>query len=129
MSDEYITYEGKCHCGRIHFTIRSKPITTGVRCNCSICRRKNAVMSSKYYDPPDFQLLSGEEALSVYTFNEEETYHYFCKQCGIYPFHGPDQYRVNLGCIDNIDLEKLNIRVFDGRHTWRFFDQIERSGK
>lgn len=123
---ELRNYEGQCHCGRIRFRITSEPITSGVRCNCSICRRRNAVMSSAYYPPEAFELISGEEALVLYQFEPREVNHYFCKDCGIYPFHdgveNPGTYRINLGCIDEIDLETLKIRLFDGRDTWQFVD-------
>ncbi|MBT3785907.1 GFA family protein [bacterium] len=126
MPGSSVIYEGKCHCGQIQFRIKSEPIQTGVRCNCSICRRKNAVMSGGYYPPENFQLISGAESLSNYQFEPNMVNHYFCKHCGNYPFHdgtdNPGTFRVNLGCIDEIDLEALKIRIFDGKETWKFLD-------
>ena len=35
------TYRGSCHCGAIRFTFKGPDkIESGLRCNCSICRRK-----------------------------------------------------------------------------------------
>ena len=98
-----------------------------MRCNCSVCRRKNAIMSREYYPPDRFELLSGEEALSTYRFAPNMVNHYFCKHCGIYPFHDPVEqpelgYRVNLGCVDAIDPHELPIKVFDGRDSWTYLD-------
>ena len=45
------TYSGSCHCGAVRFRVRGEEITTGIRCNCSICIRRGAVMSTVYYPP------------------------------------------------------------------------------
>jgi len=40
-------YTGSCHCGAIRFSFTGPDtIDRGLRCNCSICRRKGALMSS-----------------------------------------------------------------------------------
>ena len=56
----------------------------------------------------------------MYQFDTKIAKHYFCKTCGIYPFHEtmrvPGHYRVNLGCIDDIDTNEItDIEVFDGK--------------
>ena len=82
-------------------------IRTGCRCNCSICIRKGAVMSSRDLAPEEFDALEGKESLTVYQFGDREVNHYFCSRCGTYPFHDgtakPGHYRVNLGCVDGLD--------------------------
>jgi hypothetical protein len=60
------TYNGSCHCGAVRFRFRSEEITSGCRCNCSICIRRGVVMSSRYFTPDEFELLDGKEALTVY---------------------------------------------------------------
>jgi len=113
------TYSGSCHCGAVRFRFRSEAIATGCRCNCSICVRKGAVMSSRYIPPDDFEELEGLDALSVYRFGDAVVNHYFCRRCGIYPFHDstekPGCYRVNLGCVDGLDPLSLAIDVLDRR--------------
>ena len=42
-------YNGSCHCGAVKFTFEDAEPLTGVRCNCSICKRKGAVMSEHWY--------------------------------------------------------------------------------
>ncbi len=112
------SYRGKCHCGAVRFVLESEPITNGLRCNCSICIRKGAVMSLPYFPPEDITI-EGAESLGVYRFGDAVVNHYFCKTCGVYPFHDvatrPGHYRVNLGCVDEVDALALAIDVIDGR--------------
>jgi hypothetical protein len=111
-------YRGSCHCGAVRFRLESEPITTGCRCNCSICRRKGTVMSDVYFAPDVFTLES-RDTLAVYRWGDQDVNHYFCTTCGIYTFHDttatPGHYRVNLGCIDDLDTLTLEIRLIDGR--------------
>lgn len=106
---------GNCHCGAIKFQIFSdlSELTT---CNCSICIRKNALMVKVHED--DFSLLEGEELLTLYQFNTNTAKHYFCGNCGIYPFHrkrsAPDSYGVNVFCLENVDLEGIPVRETHG---------------
>jgi len=113
-------YIGSCHCGKIRFSFdHDAPIESGLRCNCSICRRKGAVMSNFFLSPQELDIQTDEGALGLYQFDTKIAKHFFCKHCGIYPFHEtvrkPGYYRVNLGCIDAVDTNTLAIDVFDGR--------------
>ncbi|MEE9328084.1 MAG: GFA family protein [Cocleimonas sp.] len=71
--------------------------------------------------PPDELTIEIKEegSLGLYEFDNKAAHHFFCKKCGIYPFHQtfrmPDQYRVNLGCIESIDTATLDIGLFDGK--------------
>lgn len=114
------SYEGRCHCGAVRFRFRSEEITEGRRCNCSICIRKGAVVSARYYEPSEFEIVQGRDDLSLYRWGDKMVNHYFCKHCGIYPFHdGIDDYegrfRVNLGCVEGIDALALEMKMLDGR--------------
>lgn len=117
MSEEY---HGSCHCGAIKFSYVGEPITKGLRCTCSMCARKGAMMSSEIIAPDKLKIDAKEGALGLYQFGAKTAKHFFCKECGIYPFHEtarkPGYYRVNLGCIDNIDTFALEFDVFDGKH-------------
>lgn len=112
-------YEGSCHCGAISFTFLQESITSGLRCNCSICKRKGAVMSNFLLAPAELDITAEKGVLGLYQFGSKVAKHFFCKTCGIYPFHEtvrkPGHFRVNLGCIDAVDTESLEIDVFDGR--------------
>jgi len=120
MTDNQRQFTGACHCGAVRFQFTSAPITTALQCNCSICSRKNAIMSTDYIDPENFQLVKGEEALSLYHWGDKDVNHWFCKTCGIYPFHDsiyePGKYRINLGCVEGVDTRALKIRQFDGKN-------------
>ena len=113
-------YDGRCHCGAIRFRFQSEEITEGRRCNCSICVRKGAVMSARYYPDDEFELLAGKDALSAYRFGDHMVNHHFCKHCGVYPFHdGIGEHhrgtRVNLGCVEGVDVYALDVKLIDGR--------------
>ncbi len=112
------TYRGSCHCATVVFEVDTELEALGV-CNCSICRRRNAVMLR--VPAERFRLLAGEEALTLYQFNTKTAKHYFCRHCGIYPFHrprvAPDAYAVNVFCLDGLDAEdiaRLPVHRFDG---------------
>ena len=112
-------YQGSCHCGEVTFSFQSGSITKGLRCNCSICVRKGTLMSADMIAYTELKVHSGQKSLSLYQFETNVAKHYFCKVCGIYPFHEtrrkPGFYRVNLGCIKDIDLYSLEVDVFDGK--------------
>jgi hypothetical protein len=113
-------YQGSCHCGAVKFSYTGEEITRGLRCNCSICSRKGAMMSSEVIAPEALEIQAGEEALGLYQFGDRVARHFFCKNCGIYTFNQtvrkPGHYRVNLGCIEGVDVFLLEADVFDGKH-------------
>jgi len=108
-------YRGSCHCGTVRFTIESDfpELTT---CDCSICRRKNALMVKVH--ETQFNLLCGEEWLTEYRFHTMTARHYFCKRCGIYPFHRkrdtPDYFGVNVFCLEGFDPAGIPVRQTAG---------------
>ncbi|SAL32600.1 glutathione-dependent formaldehyde-activating protein [Caballeronia terrestris] len=108
--------KGSCHCGRVTFEVRT-PVEPAMRCNCSLCRRKGALMSPPFA-ASELKILSGEDSLTLYQFNTRVAKHYFCKHCGIYPFHqtrsNPLLWRVNLGCIEGVDPYALEASIGDG---------------
>ena len=113
------TYTGRCHCGSVEFEIDTTLDKVNI-CNCSICSRRNAVMHR--VSPEHFRVTRGEDMLTLYTFNTGTAKHYFCRNCGIYTFHqprsAPDQYTVNVFCLDGVDADTiagLAVNKFDGR--------------
>jgi hypothetical protein len=112
-------YKGSCHCGKVRFEIVTD-LNSAAECNCSICTKKGAL---HHRVPPErFKLVAGEDALTLYQFGTKTAKHWFCKYCGIHPFSNPraapDQYSINVHCLDNVDLSKasLEIKKFDGRN-------------
>jgi hypothetical protein len=111
--------QGSCHCGDVRFSFDSEPITKGIRCNCSICVRKGALMSTELVPPERFTIEARDGALGCYQFGHKVAKHYFCKHCGIYTFHTtrrvPGHFRVNLGCVEGVDPFALPADFFDGK--------------
>ena len=66
----------------------------------------------------DFELLDGEGSLTEYRWHTNTARHYFCKVCGIYPFHrkrsAPDSYGINVYCLEGAELEGIPIRDTGG---------------
>ena len=77
-------------------------------------------MSSEIIDPDKLKMEVEEGALGIYQFGLKTAKHYFCNKCGIYPFHEtarkPGHFRVNLGCLDEVDTFSLESDLFDGKH-------------
>lgn len=112
-------YSGSCHCGSVRFTFEALEIDDAMRCDCSICARKGAVLSSMVI-PPEQMEISGEEGvLSIYQFGTMTARHHFCNRCGIHTFVetrlNPGHYRINLGCVDELDALRLPEQIYDGK--------------
>ena len=109
-----------CHCGAVEAEINApdKPEKI-LKCNCSICKRKGAIMSMVKND--DFKITKGKNNLKLYQFHSKVAKHYFCSICGIYTHHhprsNPDMTGFNIGCIDDIDTFKLErVTIIDGHN-------------
>ncbi len=89
-----------------------------VRCNCSLCIRRSAVMF--YVAPAGFQLLSNQEHLAGYQFGNKTGTHHFCRVCGVFTFFeshyaGKHQFGINAACIDGFDPYTAEAELIDGR--------------
>lgn len=86
-------------------------------CDCSICRRKNALMVKVHES--SMRILCSDDALTTYVFNTQTAQHFFCKICGIYPFHRkrvtPDYFGVNVFCLEGFDLSDIPVCATDGK--------------
>jgi len=112
-----MTMEGGCHCGRVRFRVTAD--LDGVTiCNCSICTKKGILHLIVPLER--FELLSGKDDLTTYTFNTGVAKHTFCRHCGMHPFYvprsDPDKIDVNVRCIDDVDLATIKPKHFDGLH-------------
>jgi hypothetical protein len=109
-------YQGSCHCGTVKFEVDAT-ITPAGRCNCSLCKRKGALMTP-LFPAGNLRVLAGAEDLTLYQFNTRVARHFFCRHCGIYPFHqtrkDPGLWRVNVGCLEGVDPYALESSVSDG---------------
>lgn len=105
MNPDIKEANGACHCGTVRFHVKlSNGLHTARRCTCSYCRMRGAVAVSA--DLGGLEILEGEDALTLYTFNTGIAKHYFCSKCGIYTFHqrrsNPNQYGVNAACLEGV---------------------------
>ena len=99
-------HRASCHCGAV---VLELDLPDGIvdprRCDCSICRRKGAVVASVPLS--GIRIVQGEEYLTLYQFNTHTAKHYFCARCGIYTHHqrrsNPEQYGYNVGCLEGIN--------------------------
>lgn len=95
-----------CHCGLVKLELTlPNGIEKARRCNCSICRRKGAIIGAVSLN--GVRIIEGEDALSLYQFNTNAAIHYFCANCGIYTHHqlrsNPNEYGFNIGCLEGVN--------------------------
>jgi hypothetical protein len=113
-------YHGSCHCGAIKFDYEGEEITRGLRCSCSVCSRKGAMMSPEAIPSEKLNIDADENNIGLYQFGNKVAKHYFCKICGIYTHNEmlrmPGHSRVNLGCIEDLDTSDFEITLFDGKN-------------
>lgn len=109
-------YTGTCHCKAVAFAF-DVALDELVRCNCSLCSKRNALMATVPRDA--FRITSGQDVLRLYRWNSEVAQHYFCGTCGIYVYHqrrsDPAMLSVNACCIDDLDAAALPVRQVDGK--------------
>ena len=110
------TMQGGCHCGRVRFKVTAD-LNSVTYCNCSICSKKGFL--HLIVPPEQFELISGKDNLTTYTFNTGVAKHVFCKTCGIHPFYvprsHPDGFSVNARCLDPGTVEAMSLRQTNGR--------------
>lgn len=116
-SDEAKSVRGSCHCQAVSYVLADVP-STGIACNCSICRRRGHVLA--FFPLSKFSLETPRAALATYTFNKHMIQHHFCKTCGCAPFgegktpDGREMIAINLRCVEDFDLASVEIIEFDG---------------
>jgi hypothetical protein len=116
------TQAGSCHCGAVRFEVELEAGFGGTRCNCSVCTK--IAPTAGLVKPSAFRLLSDESALSSYVWGARISTRYFCKACGVHCFGrghlaevGGDYVSVNLNCLDQVDVNTLDVIHWDGRHN------------
>lgn len=117
---------GGCHCGGVKIRIQSE-LNEVYECNCSICMKKaflHVILKKE-----NFELVSGGEFLTEYTFGTHTAKHLFCKKCGISSFYiprsHPDGFSVNLRCLDGVDMNAVRVVPFDGKNWEKSVSEIK----
>ncbi len=120
------THKGGCHCGSVSFEVDAPAELVVQECNCSICAKTGFL--HLIVPRSRFRLLSGEDALTTYTFNTGVAQHHFCSRCGIkswyVPRSHPDGVSVNARCLDSDTIEGLVVEPFDGRNWEQNISQL-----
>ncbi|WP_038292232.1 GFA family protein [Zooshikella ganghwensis] len=115
-----LKHKAICHCGAVELELfLPNGIVDPRRCDCSICRRKGAIVASVSLS--DIKLIKGQKELKLYQFNTNTAKHYFCSICGIYTHHqrrsNPDQYGYNVGCLVGVNpFDIKQVATNDGIH-------------
>ena len=113
-----VTHRGSCHCGAVVVEAAAPPDIEAYECNCSMCER--TAFLHLIVPAERFRLVSGNEALTTYTFNTGIAKHFFCRTCGAKPFYvprsNPDGFSVNVRCLDKSTIRSVKIIPFDGRN-------------
>lgn len=108
-------FRGSCHCGAVPFNV-DWPITELTSCDCSLCVKRNALMTK--VPERAVTLTDGEDMLTLYQWNTHRAKHYFCRRCGIYVFHrkraAPDHFGVNVFCLQDFDPASVPVRATEG---------------
>lgn len=108
-------YLGSCHCGKVRFAVDAEIDHVRV-CDCSICRRRGALIHR--VEEVQFELLSPLDELATYKFNTRQATDYFCPECGILPFRrprtAPHLWAINVRCLEDIDLDAIRVERVSG---------------
>jgi hypothetical protein len=107
-----------CHCGAVQLSLHLPDgVVNPRRCDCSMCRRKGAIVASVPLD--GVTVVKGADVLKLYQFNTLAAKHYFCSVCGIYTHHqrrsNPHQFGYNVGCLEGVNPFDIgNVPTEDG---------------
>ena len=108
-----------CHCEKVELeiTLPDGGFKKLMRCNCSLCKRKGAVMSP--IEKEKVRIVKGQDNLKTYQYYTKVAEHYFCSDCGIYTHHkmrsNPNMIGINVACLEGVNPFELGeIPVNDG---------------
>ncbi|KAI8061150.1 hypothetical protein BC940DRAFT_336987 [Gongronella butleri] len=115
-----VLHKGSCHCGNLKFTVEAPEELVLNECDCSICFKQGA----RWYHVPkeDFTLdPTSQLSITEYQYNTKVAIFYFCKTCGIHPFHKPREnpdknMAINFRCVDGDTLKSFTIDPCDGQN-------------
>jgi hypothetical protein len=115
---ELTHYHGGCQCGAVNYEV-DVDLKNTITCNCSRCQRMGFVLA--FTPLENFELKSGESALTEYLFNNKAIQHLFCSTCGVESFaygkmpDGSSTVAINVNCLSGIDPRALDSQHVDGK--------------
>ena len=84
-----------------------------------MCRRKAGYLSAFTLTKDELRVETASDAVGLYQFGTHVAKHHFCTTCGVHPFTEtrlkPGEFRINLGCVDDLDLGALEVTDYDGQ--------------
>lgn len=113
------TYTGGCHCQKVCYEVAIDNFDGAITCNCSMCSKQGWILT--FVPTSSFKLLSGEDNLTTYHFNEHVIDHLFCKTCGLESFgrgqdeNGNKMISINVLCLDEVDTEAIKPSKYNGK--------------
>ena len=112
------THKGACHCGAVAYEA-DLDLSQVIACDCTHCYAKGFQLT---FTPSDnFRLVSGEDRLTKYQFNQHVIDHLFCSTCGVQAFgrgkgaDGQEMVAVNIRTLQDIAPNSVEAHPFDGR--------------
>ena len=110
-----------CHCEKVELEVNilDEDFKKLMRCNCSLCKKKGAIMTP--IPKEALKVVKGEDILKLYQYHTKVAKHYFCSNCGIYTHHvmrsNPNMYGINVACLEGIKpFELENVVINDGEN-------------
>ena len=112
------THLAACHCGAV---VLELDLPDGIvdprRCDCSLCRRRGAIVATVAED--SIRVTHGQKMLKLYQFNSRTAEHYFCGRCGVYTHHrrrsNPHEFGYNVACLEGVNPFDLGpVQTSDG---------------
>ena len=110
-----------CHCEKVELEVNipDEGLKKLMRCNCSLCKKKSAIMTP--IPKETLKVVKGEDILKLYQYHTKVAKHYFCSNCGIYTHHvmrsNPNMYGINVACLEGIKpFELENVVINDGEN-------------
>ena len=100
------THLASCHCGAVALELDLPDgIVDPRRCDCSLCRRRGAIVATVAED--GIRVIHGQKMLKLYQFNSRTAEHYFCGRCGVYTHHrrrsNPHEFGYNVACLEGVN--------------------------
>lgn len=124
-----MTINGSCHCGKNAFEIEGEIPSELIRCTCSFCSRRGALVA--YYQPDQLRMTTPADDDAIYRWNTKLVAHHFCATCGIATFSDSPAFEpdghwdkhtrrigVNARLFDDFDAAAVAVKVIDGKNLW-----------
>lgn len=101
---------GTFHCGAVVLEVLlSDGFATVRRCDCSFCRRRDAIVVLARLT--DVSILQGADHLTLYQWGTRTAKHWFCKTCSVDTHHqrrsNPNEYGVDIAILDGFNPSDL----------------------